>query len=758
MLLFVVSHVKNMRQGILRSLAAFLLFAGTFLTGRNATAEDIKGKIKFKEKEYNYKINYKDRFYDIQPELSKEERVSCLESILTNELIKESKEIRDKLRKEKAKFIWNSPNKIFFRSEDLDTKVLPYNKQWLGFPNIKEKAWVEDGILYMSVGAAEKNVTLHYPPISKDRKHVVLFIPYDGVTGEKTEISKRPVDRFFRTEQNKKGEWVLKEEKFPADVYVWSYIGEELSEIALKKAAISLVAPGEEGIDVLSGITDYSVKKLIEFFKPEIDEPELENWRRLSWRIPGNYLVSGGSPLNENTRIFEYHILGMPKYAALAIHAEVKRLSGKSEMKPEDKGTALPQGKASTEIPGSAARFYNFTKFCLLEPTNETITGQLVCIAEEQGKNLESLLWGLDRTKEENIEKRKVEIYKDIRTAIAKTGAARKFLQKWKGEDLERLFGDKDFKRTPIYKQFQDELKEAEKVMPLELESFLWNHEMTKEDVLSYIGDREKEYYSNIMIAIEEINNERIKEGIIACRNPSGENEIYVATKKSSERPYMLSRHIFQAEAIKGFLVHDLNSDNKKDILITYPKEDNFFVNLLNLKEGGEAIYENEIYHREDAMLGLEKILDKQISRENYSKINWLIKERDYKELERFLRGLTYRENRINAEIAIVGIDSAISMYKYDVGKFPESLKELIGNVRRDSKWKGPYIRESEIKDVFGNSDYYYEVNGNKVIIGSVGLNGKRDLIWDGIKIIKRGDDIIDSNAENAPKSFEEQF
>ncbi len=55
-------------------------------------------------------------------------------------------------------------------------------------------------------------------------------------------------------------------------------------------------------------------------------------------------------------------------------------------------------------------------------------------------------------------------------------------------------------------------------------------------------------------------------------------------------------------------------------------------------------------------------------------------------------------------------LEQALTDYKLDVGKYPETgdgLQALVENVAQSEKWDGPYLKPSVPKDPWGN-DYVY--------------------------------------------------
>ena len=63
-------------------------------------------------------------------------------------------------------------------------------------------------------------------------------------------------------------------------------------------------------------------------------------------------------------------------------------------------------------------------------------------------------------------------------------------------------------------------------------------------------------------------------------------------------------------------------------------------------------------------------------------------------------------EQRIRTQTLVGNIE----MYKLEVGKYPDNLAALVRNPGSD-KWNGPYAKEPDLKDAWGN-DYRYTVPG----------------------------------------------
>ena len=53
-----------------------------------------------------------------------------------------------------------------------------------------------------------------------------------------------------------------------------------------------------------------------------------------------------------------------------------------------------------------------------------------------------------------------------------------------------------------------------------------------------------------------------------------------------------------------------------------------------------------------------------------------------------------------------------IELYRLEVGKYPDNLAALVRSPGGpDSKWNGPYAKEADLKDAWGN-DYRYTIPG----------------------------------------------
>ena len=79
------------------------------------------------------------------------------------------------------------------------------------------------------------------------------------------------------------------------------------------------------------------------------------------------------------------------------------------------------------------------------------------------------------------------------------------------------------------------------------------------------------------------------------------------------------------------------------------------------------------------------------------------------------------------ARIRIQQLAGNIEIYKLEVGRVPENLQALVKQPGGVDKWNGPYAKEADLKDAWGN-DYKYSVpgtSGKAYDIVSLGADGK---------------------------------
>ena len=83
---------------------------------------------------------------------------------------------------------------------------------------------------------------------------------------------------------------------------------------------------------------------------------------------------------------------------------------------------------------------------------------------------------------------------------------------------------------------------------------------------------------------------------------------------------------------------------------------------------------------------------------------------------------LAAKQKTDEAAQAIRVLESAVDRYEMDVGKLPDSLRDLVGSSAKG--WEGPYIRREEgLKDPWGN-DFQYTKTGTQYKIVSGGPDG----------------------------------
>jgi len=69
------------------------------------------------------------------------------------------------------------------------------------------------------------------------------------------------------------------------------------------------------------------------------------------------------------------------------------------------------------------------------------------------------------------------------------------------------------------------------------------------------------------------------------------------------------------------------------------------------------------------------------------------------------------RAKSSEAKIRIQQLSGQIEMYKLEVGRYPENLQALVKQPGGTDKWNGPYAKDPDLKDAWGN-DYRYTVPG----------------------------------------------
>jgi general secretion pathway protein G len=78
------------------------------------------------------------------------------------------------------------------------------------------------------------------------------------------------------------------------------------------------------------------------------------------------------------------------------------------------------------------------------------------------------------------------------------------------------------------------------------------------------------------------------------------------------------------------------------------------------------------------------------------------------------------------ARIRIQHLAGQIEMYRLEVGKYPENLQALVRQPPGLDKWNGPYVKDADLKDAWGN-DYRYAIpgQGKAFDLVSLGADGR---------------------------------
>jgi general secretion pathway protein G len=84
------------------------------------------------------------------------------------------------------------------------------------------------------------------------------------------------------------------------------------------------------------------------------------------------------------------------------------------------------------------------------------------------------------------------------------------------------------------------------------------------------------------------------------------------------------------------------------------------------------------------------------------------------------------RAKSSEAKIRIQQLAGQIEMYKLEVGKYPDNLAALVKQPAGADRWNGPYAKDADLKDAWGN-DYRYNVpgQGKAFDLISLGADGK---------------------------------
>jgi general secretion pathway protein G len=85
------------------------------------------------------------------------------------------------------------------------------------------------------------------------------------------------------------------------------------------------------------------------------------------------------------------------------------------------------------------------------------------------------------------------------------------------------------------------------------------------------------------------------------------------------------------------------------------------------------------------------------------------------------------RAKSSEAKIRIQQLAGQVEMFKLEVGKYPTNLGDLVKQpAGTEGKWNGPYAKEPDLKDAWGN-DYRFTIpgQGKAYDLVSLGADGK---------------------------------
>jgi general secretion pathway protein G len=84
------------------------------------------------------------------------------------------------------------------------------------------------------------------------------------------------------------------------------------------------------------------------------------------------------------------------------------------------------------------------------------------------------------------------------------------------------------------------------------------------------------------------------------------------------------------------------------------------------------------------------------------------------------------RAKSSEAKIRIQHLVGQIEIYKLEVGRYPDNLQALVKQPPGTDKWNGPYAKDDDLKDAWGN-DFRYTIpgQGKPFDLVSLGADGK---------------------------------
>jgi general secretion pathway protein G len=89
------------------------------------------------------------------------------------------------------------------------------------------------------------------------------------------------------------------------------------------------------------------------------------------------------------------------------------------------------------------------------------------------------------------------------------------------------------------------------------------------------------------------------------------------------------------------------------------------------------------------------------------------------------------RAKSSEAKIRIQQLVGQIEIYKLEVGRYPDSLQSLVKQPAGVDRWNGPYAKDLDLKDAWGN-DYRYTVPGTTKAFDLISLGADNKEGGDG--------------------------
>jgi general secretion pathway protein G len=89
------------------------------------------------------------------------------------------------------------------------------------------------------------------------------------------------------------------------------------------------------------------------------------------------------------------------------------------------------------------------------------------------------------------------------------------------------------------------------------------------------------------------------------------------------------------------------------------------------------------------------------------------------------------RAKSSEARIRIQQLVGQIEMYKLEVGRYPDNLQALVKQPAGVDRWNGPYAKDTDLKDAWGN-DYRFTVPGTNKAFDLVSLGADNKEGGDG--------------------------